>query len=198
MKNDNVQTKAVIEDLINKFLEIINLNFVPETLKKVLGDKYKDGMEKAEVQFEMNFFEDAKRLNFLEKYAFDNIKDMTDDIANKLRQELSRGLMNLESVSALQERVQKVMDIGENRARMIARTEANRADNMGHIDGARQSGLSLVKKWSAHIDDRTSQVCKDLNEKEVEVDNQFKWKDQVFDSPPAHPNCRSTVLFIQK
>ena len=197
MKNDNVQTKAVIEDLINKFLEIINLNFIPETLKRVLGDEYKDGMEKAEVQFEMNFFEDTRRLTFLEKYAFDNIKEMTDDIADKLRQELSRGLMNLESISKLQERVKKVMDIGENRARMIARTEAARANAEGHLSGAKQSGLELVKVVSDHLDNRTSAICRFLDGKEADIDGKFKYKDQEFNNVPFHPNCRSVLIFQQ-
>jgi len=196
--NNKVKVKAIIDDIINKFIEVLNLNLVPEKLKKTLDENYNKGIEQSEVQFQMNFFKDTKKLTFLESYAFDNIKDMTEDIANNLRKELSRGLMNLESISKLQERVKTVMEVGEDRARAIARTETNRAENMGHLDGARQSGLSLVKKWSAHLDNRTSAVCEALNNKEKPMDKKFKYQDQEFDAPPAHPFCRSTLLFIQK
>jgi len=117
-------------------------------------------------------------------------------MADKLRSELQRGLMNLESVDKLKERVQKVMDVSAERARMIARTEANRAENMGHIDGARQSDVKLMKKWDAHLDNRTSAVCNDLDGKIIPLDKKFKWNGQEFDAPPAHPNCRSTLLFV--
>ena len=198
MKQEEVELKAVIEDLINKLLEIINLKIIPEVLKKILKKNYDEGIEQAEVQFGMNFFEDSEKLGFLEKYTFDNIKGMTDEIADKLRKELSQGLMNLESISQLQKRVESVMDVGEERARMIARTETNRAKNMGHLDGARQSGLDVVKRWDAHLDNRTSAVCKALNGKEVPLDDKFVYEGQEFDAPPAHVNCRSTLIFIQK
>ena len=73
--------------------------------------------------------------------------------------------MNLGSVPQMMKRIKKVKDISIDRAKMIARTELNRAENIGNLDGARQSGLNLVKEWSAHIDARTSQVCRDLNPK---------------------------------
>jgi len=90
------------------------------------------------------------------------------------------------------------MDVGVDRARAIARTEINRAENMGHIDGARQSGLKLMKQWDAHLDKRTSQVCKDLNGKKIPMNDKFKWRGQEFDAPPAHVNCRSVLIFIQE
>jgi len=80
---------------------------------------------------------------------------------------------------------------------MIARTEANRALNMGHIDSARQSGLKLHKEWVAAIDDRTSAICKDLNGKRLPLSEKFMYKGQPYDAPPAHPSCRSRLIFVQ-
>jgi SPP1 gp7 family putative phage head morphogenesis protein len=90
------------------------------------------------------------------------------------------------------------MEMTVDRARMIARTEMNRAANMGHIDGARESGLNLKKRWDAHLDNRTSPVCRALDGKTVGIDEKFVHNGEEFDAPPAHPNCRSTLIFIQE
>lgn len=192
------ETKGMIEDLINKFVKLLNLNELSDLVINNVRKHYDMGLEEAEVKFQMNFMESPTRLQTLEKYTFENIKGMNEDIADKLRQELQRGMMNLESTSKIQERVEKVMDVGRDRARMIARTEMNRAENMGHIDGARQSGLKLMKRWDSHLDKRTSAVCRDLDGVTIPLDAKFRWKGQEFDAPPAHPNCRSTVIFIQE
>jgi len=198
MSELDVETKNIMTDLINKFVDIIKINVFSSKVQELIKESYDKGLENAEIKFNMNFSRSNERLEFLEKYTFDNIKGMNDEIADKLRGELQRGFMNLESVSQIQKRVQKVMDVGVERSRIIARTEINRAENMGHLDGARQSGLKLIKQWDSHLDSRTSAVCKFLDGKKVPIDGKFKWEGQEFDAPPSHPNCRSVLLFIQE
>jgi len=197
MKLD-AETKSIITDLINKFVKILNINVLSGTVFEQIKKGYDKGINEAEAQFDLNFTRDSERLQFLQKYSFDNIIGMNDDIADKLRSELQRGFMNLESTSKIQERIKKVMGVAEDRARVIARTEMNRAQNMGHLDSAKQTGLKVVKRWDAHLDKRTSEVCRYLDGKEVPLNKKFKWEGQEFDAPPAHPNCRSTLIFIQK
>jgi len=194
----NPELKGMIEDLTNKFIKLLNLNSINDLVLDSVRKHYNIGLEEAEVKFDMNFMESPERIRMLETYTFENIKGMNDDMAERLRQEIQRGVMNLESVNKVQERVEKVMDIGRDRARMIARTEMNRAENMGHIDAARQSGLKLMKQWDAHLDTRTSSVCRDLDGVKIPLDAKFRWKGQEFDTPPAHPNCRSVLIFIQE
>jgi len=194
----DIETKNILTDLINKFLSIFNVTIIADTVQKEIVKEYDKGLEAAEINFQMNFSRNTERLDFLEKYTFDNIKGMNDDIADKLRGELQRAFMNLESIDKIKDRVKKVMDVSVDRARMIARTEMNRAENMGHIDGARQSGLKLMKQWDAHLDKRTSPICRSLNGKKIPMDSKFKYQGQDFDSPPAHPNCRSTLIFVQE
>jgi len=188
-KSDNVELKNIINDLVNKISAFLKINIFSGVVNKVIKENYNKGIDLAEEQFNMNFIPDNNKVLFLEKYTFDNIKGMNDEIAEKLRKELSQGLINMESMSQLKSRITKVMDVAEDRARMIARTETVRANNQGQLDGAKQSGLKLMKKWDAHLDSRTSEVCKYLNGKMVSLNAKFKWKDQVFDAPPAHPNC---------
>jgi len=112
-----------------------------------------------------------------------------------LRGELERGVMNNENLKALTERVKGVMNIGEVRAKAIARTESNRAENMGALDGWKQTGIPATKTWAAVMDVNTSAICKALNGQTVGINEKFKAGGQEFESPPSHPNCRSLLKF---
>jgi SPP1 gp7 family putative phage head morphogenesis protein len=187
--DDDIELKAVIDDLINKFMQFLKVNVFGNTVSRVIRNAYSEGLEDVEEQFDMNFIPNGQKITFLEKYTFDNIKGMNEDIAEKLRKELSQAMINNESISSIKKRVKDVMDVAEHRASMIARTEYVRAQNQGSLDGARQSGLKLKKRWDAHLDKRTSTVCRDLDGVTIPLDAKFKWKGEEFDAPPSHPNC---------
>ncbi len=205
MKQLDQETKSIITDLINKFVKMLNINSLTSTVFDELKKGYDKGILEAEDQFNLNFTRDTERLEFLQKYSFDNIVGMNNDIAEKLRGELQRAFMNLESIDKIKARVVKVMDVAEDRARAIARTEMTRAHSMGHIDSARQSGLNLKKYVSVHIDTRTSPICKRMNskygtpDKAIPIDSKFidKESGQEFDISPFHVNCRTAILFSQ-
>jgi SPP1 gp7 family putative phage head morphogenesis protein len=188
---------ASLNDLIKRILDMLDLGVDPAVVKLNIKREYDQGLANAEIEFDKNFVRDDERLEFLQQYTFDNIKGMNADIAESLRKEISQSILNHEGASALKERVMKVMDVSRERARMIARTELNRANNMGHLDGAKQSGLKLVKVWDAHLDARTSPLCRALNGKKVGINEQFVYDGKEYDSPPGHPNCRSTIIFEQ-
>lgn len=204
-----VELKNIIEKLVNEFTQVIEIHATNDTVKQVLGKEYREGMENIEVALNMNFFEERERLQFLESYVFDNIKNLNQYLKDQLRQELQRGLMNNESINQLKERVKKVMQIGADRARMIARTEANRAVNMGRLDAAKQSQLRVKKYVDATLDARTSDICRHMQKaygkgtQAIGLDKKFKYKDnkgviQEWDAPPFHPNCRTVVMFEQQ
>ena len=124
---------------------------------------------------------------------------MTDEIAGDLRAELERGVIAGESVPKLQARVEKVFDVGKNRAEMIARTEVNRAENNGRLQAFKTSGKEkeYQKKWISHIDERTSEICKHLDGQIVEMNDNFKEGKFEGQTAPAHVNCRSRVIYIK-
>jgi len=89
------------------------------------------------------------------------------------------------------------------RARAIARTETTAAISQGLSEAWRQAsnnGLAppeTKKRWVAVPD--ASEICQDLDGQEVGLnENFFSSAGQGFsgDGPPAHPNCRSTVVLI--
>jgi len=199
----DVETKAIINDLIKRFVQILNINPLVETVNKILTQEYDKGIELEEKNFDMNFSRNEKRLQFLKDYTFDNIKDLNTAMAEKLRGELQRSILNMESIPKMKERVKKVMDVSEVRATAIARTESIRATNMGRIDGARQTNLKLVKWVNVHLDARTSPICRRMQAKYgdrtkgIGIDAKFVDNDtgKTFDIPPFHVNCRTNVLY---
>ena len=143
----------------------------------------------------------------LEKYTFDLIKGMNEDLANKLRDSLRRGMMNGENSKVIAKDIQKIFKTTKARAEMIARTETARAYNTGAFEAAKASGVKMVKYYSAVLDDRTSDLCKRLANKyskdnPIDIDAYFIDKQTSVRSlyPPndTHPNCRSEAIYIPK
>lgn len=92
------------------------------------------------------------------------------------------------------------------RARTIARTTTIDAESQGLLEGWKQAqnagvlGQGALKKWDA-IDNspKTTDICKDLdNHEPVPLSEPFfsNVLGAFVDRPPAHPNCRSTLVLV--
>ena len=94
------------------------------------------------------------------------------------------------------------------RAFMIARTELAFAYNQGAWLGTKQAieaGMlpPMVKVWSTSRDERACPVCAGLDGMRREMDEPFPFRTRLMDPmvrmvPPAHPNCRCSVQFVEK
>jgi len=189
------EIKALDNSFIKQIMGLFSFGSLKETVNSMIYANFHKGLEKTELTVGMNFLPDQNAIDFLQSYTFDNITGLEEELKQDLRQELQRGLLNGEGSAKLAARVKKVMKIGKNRSEMIAITESNRAENMGSLDGYKQSGLKGNKEWLATIDGATSAVCRHLDGKKVPLDGKFNYKGEEFDTPPAHPNCRSTIVF---
>ena len=208
LQNTEAEIKSLIASIITHILQAINMKKIESIISRNIQKKYQIGMDELELKFNMNFTRDTERVQFLETYAFENIKGMTDEISQKLRKELTESVMNLESVIDLATRIKKVMDISKERAVMIARTETTRAENQGKYDAAIQSGLKLKKYVDATRDNRTSDICIAMDEKygspekAIDMDKKFTVtvKGKVISDflSPFHPNCRTTIMYEQQ
>lgn len=93
------------------------------------------------------------------------------------------------------------------RAFMIARTELAFAYNQGAYWGTKQAqraGLlpEMVKEWSTAADERTCPVCGGMEGMRRAMDEPFPFQTRLTDPavrlmPPAHPNCRCGVKFVE-
>ncbi|NOR84822.1 phage portal protein [archaeon] len=189
-----------LNSIIEKIKDFFNIAALKTITDALIRNNYMDGWDDAEEQMNKNYLPEEHAIDYLQDYTFDNIKGMTDDIENKLRQELQRGYMEGEGVTKLKSRITKVFDVGKNRSEMIARTETTRASNFGRLQAYQKAGEKGKKQWVTHKDDRTSDICNRLDGQIVDinadfVDSKTGWTGLA---PPSHVNCRSKFIFIPK
>ena len=186
-----------LDTIIAQIKNILSFDALKEFAYRVIKGNYMDGFEDAEKDIGINLMPDQNAIDYISSYTYDNIKGMTEDIANNLRQVMQRGFMDGSNLTVMKEEITKVFDVGQNRAEMIARTESNRAANFGRLDGYKKSGAKGKKVFDAHLDNRTSELCKRLNGQERELDEDFVDPKGEWSGPtaPAHVNCRSGWFF---
>lgn len=100
---------------------------------------------------------------------------------------IARGVSRKEVVSQLM----KDVGVGFHQADRLVRTELTYIQNKSCLDKYAEAGVEKYRYLAAH-DERTSDICKDLDGKV------FLLKDASVGTnyPPMHPNCRSTVLAV--
>lgn len=195
LKPSQIAKVKAVDDVIQKIKDILSMAGLSAITYQIVRNNYIKGWDEAEKSMDKNFIPEQHAIDFLADYTFDNIKGMNEDIENKLRQELSRGYMDGEGIAKIKKRVEKVFDVGKNRAEMIARTETTRASNAGKLHAYKKAGEKGTKIWITHFDDRTSDICKRLDGQEVDINANFKDKTSGWEGqhPPSHVNCRSSV-----
>lgn len=162
-------------------------------------EKSEDQLEKADPQptFHQRARANQEQIKFIQKMTFDNIKGVSDDFKNKIKQELRRAIIDGHGVGRVIESIKGVFDVAETRVAAIVRTELNRSANQGSLQSMKNSGIVKTKTWLAALDDRTSPLCRRLDKKTVGINENFKDSptDGSWDAPPSHVNCRSTLLY---
>lgn len=87
------------------------------------------------------------------------------------------------------------------RAEMIARTEAHTAIMEGRQFMTEQlveegALVNPVKTWLTSVDERTCEICAPLHLESVGLSENFITVEGLpIETPPAHPNCRCTVVY---
>lgn len=185
---------AVTLDFTKKITGLINMDIIKAAMTEVVRVGFLEGQEIVGRKIGINILPNQKAINFLENYNFDNVQALELETRDALRAELQRGLINRESTQKLADRVEKVMKSSKVRAKAIAQTEVNRAQNFGELFAWRQSGMKVKKEWTNS--NPQSDVCKFLTGTRIGIDEKFFFRGNTFDAPPAHVNCKSTLKFF--
>lgn len=106
-----------------------------------------------------------------------------------LKKELKNALLNGEDKEDIIRRVSKKLDISINNAKRLIDTELSYVIAKSEIAKGQYKGHTQYR-YKAIIDDRTSDICRDLN---GEVFDISEAKAGV-NFPPMHVNCRSRVI----
>jgi SPP1 gp7 family putative phage head morphogenesis protein len=112
-------------------------------------------------------------------------KGHSDDTTRRIKRIIGDGVQNERTQSQIIGNIQEEVKICENNAIRIARTEVQRAVNIGVKDRYVKEGVEYVK-WLAAGDDRVCPQCESLDGKIFEINHAPQ--------PPIHPNCRCTLI----
>ena len=117
---------------------------------------------------------------------------ITEGTREMIRAQVVEAMQNGDSVQELAGRLKESHAFSNTRARTIARTETAMADNMGNLIGWDETGLVAGKRWITAEDDKVSAICNTNGDMGViGLHEHFAHGGMT---PPAHPNCRCTVV----
>jgi SPP1 gp7 family putative phage head morphogenesis protein len=117
------------------------------------------------------------------------VKDLNQTTLDTLQELVADAIENQQGVEGLAKTLSEEMDgMSRDRARMIARTEMNKAFSSATLD--KLSSLQIeYKQWISYSD-----CCDDCSANDddgpIPVDQLFSSGDE---GPPAHPNCRCAL-----
>lgn len=117
---------------------------------------------------------------------------ITEGTREMIRAQVVEAMQNGDSVQELAGRLKESHTFSNARARTIARTETAMADGMGNLIGWDETGLVAGKRWITAEDDKVSEICNTNGKMGViGLHEHFAHGGMA---PPAHPNCRCTVV----
>ena len=117
---------------------------------------------------------------------------ITEGTREMIRAQVVEAMQNGDSVQELAGRLKESHAFSNTRARTIARTETAMADNMGNLIGWEKTGLVAGKRWITAEDDKVSAICNTNGD--MGVIGLHEHFAHGGTTPPAHPNCRCTVV----
>lgn len=113
----------------------------------------------------------------------------TDLLAQQLKDLLVRNAINGQNPKVIAKEIRRRFDVSNKISERLVRTESTVIANGSIAQRYKDLGLKEYE-FSAHLDGKTSDACKNLNGKV------FKLKDYAsgINAPAMHPNCRSRIV----
>lgn len=181
--------KTEIDFLLIQLADNQNLNF-NDYLKAVAKDTYTK-ITKGIIQSTF----DERELSAILSYEWSGasfssrIWTNRDKLVQVLKEELTRGIIRGDNPKVTASRIRKLIKSTKANIERLVRTETTFIANATIKQGYSDEGITKYE-FSAHLDDRTSKICKDMNKEE------FNLKDfqPGVNAPPMHPNCRSRIV----
>lgn len=201
--------KALSEFLFDKEEEIRKwLSALQPFIKNVVEDKGREILDFLGVGGNIQTHTNTA-VAYLQREGVRFIAEVNGTTGQLLKDVLSEGLAEGESIAELQSRVSNVYEQARgDRAKMIARTEVLRATNFATEEAYRQSKVVKGKEWLTALDERTCKLCNELDGKVIPVNSSYFKEGETYTvgdesitlnydtvkHPPLHPNCRCTLI----
>lgn len=126
-----------------------------------------------------------------------------DNTIAKIKQELSRGLIQGEGYQKMARRMRNRLEVDMNKTLRIARTEGHRVIEESSYDSlvhAENMGIKAKKRWIATLDERTRSSHQYLDGETIEVDERFSngllYPGEASGPPEEIINCRCTTITV--
>ena len=193
MAEINSKLKAMGKDLGET-----EVNKVTEILKKSYSDVYYKNafvMDKSfDVNLKFNVLNDklvnaAVNTKFNGELFSDRIWQNKADMIDKLHKslvEITKGDTTIDKAGSM---IQKTFNVSAYESKRLMVTELTRVQSQAGLDIGRSTGIKKVL-FSATLDNKTSEFCKEHDGKIYNIDDDNK------PEIPAHPNCRSCYINI--
>jgi uncharacterized protein with gpF-like domain len=156
----------------------------------------------------------ADVIDYLKLHLLSFVQNITETMRADIIKALEKGIEEGMSIDQIVKQLQ-ADGLIRSRARVIARTEINRATNVGHAVAAESLPYEVDKKWSAASDHRTRHSHRQINNHRVGEDDTFKVPIYKGDKPTGtfdnmlYPgdatasagntiNCRCRVVYVPK
>jgi SPP1 gp7 family putative phage head morphogenesis protein len=111
-------------------------------------------------------------------------------LIKELQTNLTQAFIRGDSIDKTSKVIANRMNVATGRARMLVNTESSYISSKATLDSYSKSGVVKQYEILATLDLHTSKICRSMDGKV------FNLKDKMigFNTPPFHPNCRSTVM----
>lgn len=113
----------------------------------------------------------------------------SDILANKLKGELATAIATGQSIQKTAANFRNDFNVNQYYAERLIRTETNHFHNSAELEAYKEMGFEKFK-FLATLDNRTSEICQEMDGKIFDVKNGLPGEN----IPPLHPNCRSTIV----
>ena len=119
------------------------------------------------------------------------VEKAMSQLQNQLERGMSDCVLRGASKDELVKTLQSRFGVSFSEANRMARTELTYIQNQAAKDSYKKAGVREYE-FLAEDDERTSDLCSDLNGERFPIDAAVVGENY----PPLHPNCRSTVLAV--
>src|SRR5690606_21096934 len=113
-----------------------------------------------------------------------------DKLVRELQTKLTQAFIRGEGVAQTAKDLAERMQVTYTSAERIVRTESSFVTHQATWESYKASGVVDKYEYLATLDDRTSEICRDMDGKVFRLSE----KQVGINYPPLHPNCRSTVV----
>lgn len=131
-----------------------------------------------------------ERIKVLAGRTFDDLENVTHDMATRMSRTLTDGLARGDNPRQVAADLDDDLDIGMNRANTIAQTEIIRAHAEGQLDAFEEldvDELGVAVEWATADDDAVCPECSEMEGVVLDID-------EARGMIPRHPNCRCAFI----